>query len=143
MLAMSKSLETTVYHSLLRISVCVFAVLLVFDSGIVSQSTKVLSRGAQQYVANAVGITVGVSPNDVNVLTKRITELETELDRKDREIAVNLNNNNGANVGSFDTSTFVLSVILFILLFLIVMNYILDYLRSQPLLIERRKTKVS
>lgn len=136
---MSKPLENTVYHSLLRIGLCVFAVLLVFDSGIVSQNTKTLSRGAQEYVASAVGVTVGVEPNDVNILTKRITELQTELERKDREIAVNLNNNNSEVVGSIDTSTFVLSVILFILLFLIIMNYILDYLRFRGTMVEKRK----
>lgn len=124
-----KSLENSAYHSLLRIALVVFAVLLVFDSGIVSQSTRTLSLSAQEYVASAVGVTVAVPPNDVNVLTKRITELQTELDRRDREIAVNLNKETAGSAKTFNTSTFVLSVILFILLFLIVMNYILDYLR--------------
>lgn len=124
-----KSLENSAYHSLLRIALVVFAVLLVFDSGLVSKSTRTLSLSAQEYVASAVGVTVAVPPNDVNVLTKRITELQTELDKRDREIAVNLNKETVVGANTFNTSTFVLSVILFILLFLIVMNYILDYLR--------------
>jgi hypothetical protein len=127
-----KSLEATMYHSVLRIAVCVFALVLVFDSGLVSERTELLSRGAQEYVASAVGVKVGVAPNEVNVLTARITELENELAAKDRNIAVSINRGEAEPKSTFDTSTFILSIILFILLVLIVMNYILDYLRSRP-----------
>lgn len=140
MLLMSKPLENSVYHSLLRIALCVFAILLVFDSGIVSKNTKTLSNNAQEYLASAVGVTVGVPANDVNLLTRRITELQTELDKRDREIAINLDKGDETSVGGLDTSTFVLSVILFILLFLIVLNYILDYIRFRETTINKRKT---
>lgn len=126
---MRKSLESSTYHSLLRIALLVCAFTLVFDSGLLSEATQKLSLNAQQYVAAAVGVRVGVAQNDVNVLTARITELETELARKDREINVNLDTS-AAPTGP-NTSTFVLSAILFILLVLIVLNYILDYLRSR------------
>jgi hypothetical protein len=124
---MKKRLESSVYHSVLRVALVVVALVLLFDSGIVSESTATLSRGAQNYVAAAVGVRVGVAPNEVNVLTARITELEGELARKDREIAVNLNTGDASTGPS--TSTFILSIILFILLILIILNYILDYVR--------------
>ncbi len=125
---MTKSLENSVYHSILRIAVCVMALMVVFDSGLVLKTTKDISSGAQQYLASAVGVKVGVAPNDVNILTARITELEQEVQAKDREIAVRLNTETTET--SFDTSTFVLSLILFILLLLIILNYVLDYLRT-------------
>lgn len=122
-------LEQTIYHSLLRISVCVCALLLVFDSGIIFSETSSISQDTQNYLANAIGVKVGVAPNDVNILTAKITELEQELAVRDREIAVNLNQ--AVPNTSNDTSTIMLSIILFILLVLIVMNYALDYLRLQ------------
>ena len=127
---MSQVRKGGVYHSALRVLSAVCALLLVFDSGLLVDGTAKLSLDAQNYLANAVGVKVGVAENEVNTLTARITELETELARKEREIAVNLNSVNGGN--SFDTSTFVLSTILFILLLLIVLNYILDFIRSRP-----------
>ena len=137
----TKCLETSVYHSVLRIAVCVCALALVFDSGLVSKKTELLSRGAQEYVASAVGVKVGVAPNDVNVLTARITELENELAARDRNIDVSINRGEGESKSSVDTSTFILSVILFILLVLIVMNYVLDYVRSRP--VRKRTVMVS
>jgi len=124
---MKSDIKTSLYHSLLRISVCVLALALVFDSGLVFESTARISSDTQSYLANAVGVKVAVEPNDMNVLTARITELEQEIKVKDREIAVNLSNNEG---GGTDRSTFVLSALLFILLLLIIINYILDYYRS-------------
>jgi len=106
------------------------AVVLIFDSGILLSSTNKLSVSTQQYLANAVGVKVGVAPTELNTLTARITELEGELEKKDREIAVKLNTETSpAN----DESTFVLSVILFILLVLIVLNYALDYIRMRDM----------
>jgi hypothetical protein len=122
-------LEQTLYHSLLRIAVCVMACALVFDSGLLVKSTAILSNNTQIYLANAIGVNASVVPTEVNQLTARITELEGELQTKNREIQVNLNENDNAN--SFDKSTFVLSVILFILLVLIVLNFALDYLRMR------------
>lgn len=121
-------LQSTLYHQFLRVSALALALVLLFDSGLVSPITKQLSTDAGYHVANVVGVTVGVAPSDVNVLTSRITELETELEAKERLIAVNVQNQ---SAGGFDTSTFILSIILFILLTLIVLNYILDYMRAR------------
>lgn len=127
---MKKSLAHSTYHSVLRIAVLVFAVILVFDSGLISKHTKYLSISTQQYLASAVGVYVGVAPTELNQLTARITELEGELDAKDRLIAVNLSDNKN---NSIDKSTLILSIIVFILLVLIVLNYILDYLRMRQI----------
>lgn len=124
---MAKTLKTSIYHSFLRIAVCVVALVLVFDSGLLVKSTSRLSSNTQNYLASAVGVKVAVEPNDMNILTTRITELEQEVKAKDREIAVNLNQTSSSG---FNKSTFVLSALLFILLFLIILNYILDYYRS-------------
>lgn len=127
---MKKPIAHSTYHSVLRIAVLVFAVVLVFDSGLLLKNTKILSTSTQQYLANAVGVYVGVAPTEVNQLTARITELEGELDAKERLIAVNLSNRSD---GSMDRSTLILSVIVFILLVLIILNYILDYLRMRQI----------
>ena len=124
-----KSLEHSLYHSFLRIAVSVCALMLVFDSGFALPITERMSTATQQHLASVVGVTVGVAPNELNQLTSRITELETELEAKERLIAVNLQNTNNEN--GFDVSTFVLSIIVFILLVLIVLNYALDYIRSK------------
>ncbi len=127
---MKKPLAHSTYHSVLRIAVLVFAIVLVFDSGLLLKNTKILSTSTQQYLANAVGVYVGVAPTEVNQLTARITELEGELDAKERLIAVNLADNKNAPI---DKSTLILSIIVFILLVLIIINYILDYLRMRQI----------
>jgi len=121
------SLEHSLYHSFLKIALVVFAFVLVFDSGLALPATERLSSLTQQHLASVVGVTVGVAPNELNQLTARITELETELQAKERLIAINLRDN--TTEGGLDVSTFILSIILFILLVLIVLNYALDYLR--------------
>ena len=125
-------MKNSLYHSFLKIAVCVFAFVLVFDGGLALPATESMSSLTQQHLASVVGVTLGVAPNDVNVLTTRITELETELEAKERLIAVNLQNTNSD--GGLDVSTFVLSIIVFILLVLIVLNYALDYIRQKKVI---------
>jgi len=126
---MNHSIENSLYHSFLRVAGCVLALILIFDSGLISKTTSELSNATQLHMANVVGVTVGVAPNDLNQLTARITELETELSAKERLIAVNLRDNSSAN--GVDKSTFFLSAVLFILLVLIVLNYALDFRRNR------------
>ncbi len=137
---MTGTLAFSTYQSLLRIALCVCALVLVFDSGLISKATTELSSSAQNYIATAVGVKVGVAPNDVNVLTTRITELEQELATKEREISVKIGD--GGAVSGIDMSTFVLSIILFILLVLIVLNYALDYLRIRNEILEGKTLPV-
>ena len=125
---MKPSLQFSLYHSFLRIAVCVFALLLVFDSGLLFEETTLLSTTTQQHLASVVGVSVGVAPTELNQLTARITELETELEAKERLIAVSVGETPSSAV---DTSTFVLSIVLFILLTLIVLNYVLDFMRAR------------
>lgn len=126
---MRNTLEHSLYHSFLRIMVSVFAIALVFDSGLLFKETIFLSNTTEQYLANVVGVTVGVAPTELNQLTSRITELETELEAKERLIAVSVGNTE--TTPPIDTSTFILSAILFILLTLIVTNYVLDFRRAR------------
>ena len=121
----------TVYHRILRISVLVCAIALVFESGIVSESTAVLSQNTHSYLANAVGMSAGVAPTELNQYTAALTQKERELEAREaalseREIAVNLTTGSSSN----ERVTYILAAILFILLVLIVLNYLLDYLLS-------------
>lgn len=135
-LAMVKSLRYSIYHSALRVLVLVFAILLIFDSGLITDKSKFLSISTQQYLANAVSVQVGVAPTEVNQLTARITELEGELAVKERLIAVNLTENTSATMNK---STLVLSIIVFILLVLILLNYVLDFVRMRKMTILQTK----
>lgn len=106
--------------------------MLVFDSGIISESTAKLSNGTQNYLANAVGMTASVAPTELNQFTAQLTEREKELSSREqalreREIEVGLNGGGQSN----DYSTYLLASILFIMLVLILLNYVLDYIRSR------------
>lgn len=123
------------YHRILRISVVVFALLLVFDSGLVAQSTVQLSNGTQSYLSAAIGMSASVQPTELNQMTAELTSRQRDLDvreasLREREISVGIN---GGGSASADYSTYILSSILFILLVLILLNYTLDYIRSKEL----------
>ncbi len=125
-------LEHTIYHKLLRVSVLVLTLVLVFQSGLVIPATAQLTSGTQAFMANAVGVYVGVAPTELNQLTAEVTAQRLALDAREqslgeREIAVGL-----ADGGmSQSTATFVLSGMVFILLVLMVLNYALDYTRMR------------
>ncbi len=130
------------YHRILRISVVVFALVLVFDSGMIAESTARLSNGTQAYIATAIGVGAGVQATELNQITAELTSRQRELEAREaalreREIEVGLND--GGLVNS-DYSTYILASILFILLLLILLNYTLDYIRSKELQVPRQKT---
>lgn len=125
-------LEYTVYHKLLRISVLVLACVLVFQSGLIIPHTAKLANGTQLFMANAVGVYVGVAPTELNQLTAEVTAQRLALDAREqalgeREIAVGLNDGGVSQ----STTTFVLSGLVFILLVLMILNYTLDYMRMR------------
>lgn len=125
---------TSSYHSLLRIASAVVAVMLVFESGLLSPVTAKLADRTELYLANAVGVSVGVAPTELNQMTAALTARERELDERElalseREIEVGINE--GGSIAGLDSGTFVLATILFILLVLIILNYALDYARSR------------
>lgn len=129
------SLADSFYHKLLRIGALTLALLLVFVSGLLHDATAELAELTTNQMANAVGISVGVAPTELNMMTAELSAWDRELAAREaaiveREIAVGLNTGNGQS--STDWSTFILATILFILLLLIVLNYALDYMRRQP-----------
>jgi hypothetical protein len=125
-------MQNSYYHRCLRVSAVVFALLLVFESGLVHESTATLSVGTHQYLANAIGMSASVEPTELNQLTAELTVQKRALEAREaalreREIAVNLANDSSSN----QRTTYVLASILFILIVLILLNYILDYRRDR------------
>lgn len=124
-------MEQTTYHQVLRISVCVLAFVLLFDSGLLIPHSNEVSKNTQQYLANVIGVTASVETTELNVITAELTERRTQLDAREAVIAereIQLQSNPVLSPTS-NTSTFILSAVLFILLVLIVLNYGLDYAR--------------
>lgn len=122
------------YHKVLRVATVVCALVLLFQSGIISESTRTISIGTQHYLANAVGASASVDPTELNMLTAELTAQKLALQQREskiseREIEIGL----APGSGTADTTTYVLSAVLFVLLILIVLNYALDYIRSRDL----------
>ncbi|MES2748909.1 MAG: hypothetical protein V4606_00760 [Patescibacteria group bacterium] len=125
-------LEFTLYHKILRISSVVLAVALVFQSGLLSNTTALMTLSTQSYLANVVGVSVGVTPTELNTITAGLTAKELALDARDREltereIAIGLSGQSGMQ----DKTTFMMGLTLFIVVLLLVLNYALDYLRAR------------
>lgn len=130
-----KRLEQSMYHRVLRVAALVCAFVLIFESGLLSDSTEQLSQNTHSYLANAVGVGASVQPTELNRYTAELTARERELDEREaalneREIAVELST---GGVAGNETATYLLASILFILLLLILLNYTLDYLRAKEL----------
>ncbi|MEK7462456.1 MAG: hypothetical protein AAB618_02680 [Patescibacteria group bacterium] len=140
---MRKKISDSLYHSVLRVATLVTALVLLFESGLVSPVTKQLSQDTHFYLANAVGMSVSIAPTELNSLTAELTRQKLALEAreqalKEREIEIGLASGGATNS---DTATYVLAGVLFILLVLIVLNYVLDYLRfHQKEIILRSKT---
>lgn len=133
---MKNALQYSIYHSVLRVLVLVLTAILVFDSGVLFNETKVLSNSTQQYLATVVGVKASVEPTEMNQLTAKITELEGELEAKDRLIAVSIKDNSANGI---DKSTLILSIMVGILLFLIILNYILDFIRMRKMVLVQKQ----
>lgn len=127
--------RVSMYHRILRVSALVLALVLLFVSGLISERTAQLAEHTQWYLANAVGVSVGVPENEYNTITTALTKREHELDQREeallqREIDVGIRSSADSTVSSLD-STLLLSGVLFILLVLIVLNYVMDFLRAR------------
>ncbi len=130
-------MQYSTYHRFLRVATVVMALVLVFDSGLIAESTARLSNGTGDYLANAIGVGASVEPTELNQLTAELTAQKRALEEREaaieaREISVGLREGGSA---ATDYSTYILASVLFILLVLILLNYTLDYLRAQ----ERRR----
>lgn len=138
-----KRLDESMYHRVLRVFSVVCALVLLFESGLISPVTRQLSIDTHQYLANAVGMSVSIEPTELNSLTSELTKQKLALEAREqgireREIEIGLASGQSAN----QTSTYVLSGVLFILLVLIILNYTLDYLRARETTITRRPQAV-
>ncbi|MBY0538351.1 hypothetical protein K2P47_03045 [Patescibacteria group bacterium] len=127
-------MEFTLYHKLLRVSSVVLAVALLFQAGLVSTTTAIMASQTQSYLANAVGVFVGVEPTELNTITAGLTEQKLALDAREnelrqREIAVGIDQGGATR----DMTTFVMGLVLFIVVLLLVLNYSLDYLRYREM----------
>lgn len=126
------SYQNSNYHRFLRVAAVVCAFVLVFESGLISQTTSEISKEARQYLVGAVGMSASVEPTELNQITAALTQKERELAMREaslaeREIAVGITDYAPAT----DRSSYLLASILFILLLLILLNYALDFLRSR------------
>ena len=135
-------MKDSMYHIVLRTSALTLALLLLFDSGILSSTTAKISQDTQLYLANAVGATAAVEATPLNSYTAELTARDRVLTQREadvaaREIEVELAEQGAAP----DYSTYIISLLLFIILVLIVMNYVLDYLRANEQLARLRRTK--
>jgi hypothetical protein len=133
-------LETSVYHKILRISSVVTALVLLFQAGLVSDATARMALGTQTYMANSVGVFVGVEPTELNQLTAEITAQKLALDAREealaeREIEVGLA---GSATPSQQTTTYIISGVLFVLIVLMVLNYTLDFMRARDALVRQK-----
>lgn len=131
-------ISDSMYHVFLRTSALTLALVLLFDSGLLSPISAQLSDNTQQYLANAVGIGASVQPTELNTLTAQISQRDRELDQREaalqeRELSVGISGSSAERVNS-DLSTYILSVLLFIIIVLIVLNYALDFARERRLL---------
>lgn len=114
------------YHSGLRVALVVVAVMVVFESGIISGVTKDISAVAERQLA----MVVGVAPkNTDSTITMpgveneglKVASLKPDINRLPKtEIET-----------TYDRTTYVLSTGLFILLLLTILNYVLDYLHRK------------
>ena len=125
------------YHSSLRVSALVLVFSLLFVSGVVIPQTKQMTYNTQVYLANAVGVSVGVEPNELNQITAALTERERTLAEREvaitqREIEVGIRSSGGVQETT-NYATYLLSSILFLVLVLIVINYVLDFRRERRL----------
>lgn len=122
----------THYHRFLRVTAVVLALVLVFQSGLLADSTALVANNTQQYLANAIGMSASIQPTELNQLTAELTVQRRALEAREvalreREIAVELTANSQSN----QRTTYLLASLLLVMLILIILNYILDFRRSR------------
>ena len=140
----TKNMKNSTYHSLLRIASLTLAIVLVFDSGLLTPVTRQVSQDTQDYLASAIGMYASIQPTELNQLTADLTQREQVLTQREndlaaREISVELDDSRGLPSAY---STYIMSILLFIILLLIMLNYLLDYIRARKYMIENTHEKV-
>jgi len=133
--------QSILYRSLLRVSLVVTALILVFQAGIVDDRTATLFSQTATQLSATVGMSVSVAPTEFNEITAELTKQQNLLAQREDQIAareIDLGLNSGEPTAN-QTTTYVLASILFVQLLLIILNYGLDYLRAK----EQKYTPVS
>jgi hypothetical protein len=125
--------QSMLYRSLLRVSLVVTAVILVFQAGVLDDRTAALFSQTTTELSAMVGMSASVAPTEYNTFTAELTEQQNLLAEREeqiaqREIELGLNSDEPTNN---QTTTYILASILFVQLLLIILNYGLDYLRAK------------
>jgi hypothetical protein len=123
-------MQSSLYESLLRVSLLTTAIVLVFDSGLVSPVTKHLSDNTVLYLAQTASVVAQVEKNEVNTLSEELRKRDEELDEREAQLRT-IEARIYGDGETVDYSTYVLSLILLILTVLVLMNYVLDWKRVQ------------
>ena len=128
-------MRDSAYHKILRVSAVSLTFVLVFVSGLLIERTAHLATQTQLYLANVVGVSVGVEETELNRITAALTEREQVLAERERslqrrEIDVGLRTEDGQPVATLNT-TLIIAALLFVIVVLLILNYVLDYLRYQ------------
>lgn len=120
------------YHKFLRVTGVTLSLVLLFDSGILAPISKQLSDNTVLYLANSVGVSVGVPENELNVITAALTKRETELAKREADLAAReISARDFGQSSAINYSTYILATILFVLTVLMVLNYVLDFTRAR------------
>lgn len=124
-------MEPNRYHKFLRTSLVVVAIMLVFDSGIISPVSKQLSDNTITYLASVgSGMYASVPPNEFNALSAQLRMQQEELNAREKALSEReIASRDFSSTSETDYSTYILSIILFILTALILLNYVMDFNR--------------
>ncbi len=134
------SMHLSRYHSVVKISALVVAIVLLFDGGFVSPITKQLSDQTIIYLATVgSSVTAQVAPTEINTITAELTARERELNAREAELlSREIASRDFGTAQSTDYSIYVLSLILFVLATLIVLNYAMDWVRVKNIRYEKK-----
>jgi len=125
--------QSLLYRSILRVSLTVTALLLVFQSGLIDDRTVTIYTDTTAHLAAVVGATASVAPTEVSLMTAELTRQQNLLAQREEEITereIALGLSAGEPVAD-QTTTYILAALLFVQLLLIILNYGLDYLRAR------------
>lgn len=126
--------QSLLYRSLLRVSVVVTAIVLLFQSGLVDDRTTVVFLDATENLQAMVGLSMSVAPTEITLFTAELTKRQQLLNAREETIASRENElglTGGSTQNNTETTTYILAAILLIQLILLILSYLLDYVRSR------------
>ncbi len=133
------------YHKFLRVSLLAGTLALIFVSGLISPTTKILTDHTASYLAAVGGasMNVAVPPNEVNSLSAELAAYERELSARDAALREREIKARDYDTSTTDYGTYVLSAILFIIMVLMVLNYVMDWMRFKRLIEMQHEQKTA